>query len=212
MKLYTYFRSSTSYRVRIAMAYKGIGYEPRFVSLPKAEHTTSEYKAVNPVGLVPSLDLDGRILTQSLAIMEYLEEVQPEPRLLPKDPFDRAYVRALSQIIACEIHPLNNLRTLNFVRDTYGQDKEGLNRWYRHWIAEGFRMMEDLITREKRYGKYSCGDQVSMADCCLVPQVANAQRYQCDLSAYPTVMRIHEALIGLPAFVQASPEKQPDAV
>lgn len=211
MKLYTFFRSSASFRVRIALNYKGIRHDLALVSLPKGEHLEAKYRSVNPQGLVPALEDAGRILTQSLAIIEYLDEVHPGPRLLPSDPVDRHYVRAFSQIVACEIHPLNNTRTLKHVRKTYGLDEEGVNAWYRHWIAEGFAMMESFLTEHGKDGKYCLRDQVSMADCCLVPQVFNAQRYHCDLSAYPTVMKIHEACMKLDPFIQAQPSRQPDA-
>ncbi|HYA46910.1 MAG TPA: maleylacetoacetate isomerase [Burkholderiales bacterium] len=212
MKLYTFFRSSASFRVRIALNYKGIAYEPALVSLPKEEHLGAEYKSVNPQGLVPAIEDAGRILAQSLAIIEYLDEVHPGPKLLPSDPLDRHYVRAFSQIVACEIHPLNNTRTLKHIRKTYGLDEEGVNAWYRHWIAEGFGMMESFLNEHRKHGPYCLRDQVSMADCCLVPQVFNAQRYKCDLSPYPAAMRIHEACMKLDAFIQAQPSRQPDAV
>lgn len=211
MKLYTFFRSSASFRVRIAMNYKGLAYEPALVSLPKGEHLEEKYKSVNAQGLVPALEDGGRILTQSLAIIEYLDEAHPGPKLLPSDPVDRHYVRAFSQIIACEIHPLNNLRTLKHIRKAYNLDEEGVNTWYRHWIAEGFEMMESFLRRERRSGKFCFRDQVTMADCCLVPQVFNAQRYKCDLAPYPTVTRLHEECMRLDAFVSAQPSNQPDA-
>ena len=211
MKLYTFFRSSASFRVRIALNYKGLAYEPALVSLPKGEHLDAKYKAVNSQGLVPALEDGGHVLTQSLAIIEYLDEVHPGPKLLPSDPIDRHYVRAFSQIVACEIHPLNNLRTLKHIRKAYNLDEEGVNTWYRHWIAEGFEMMESFLAREKRRGKFCFRDQVTMADCCLVPQVFNAQRYQCDLAPFPVTMRIHEECMKLDAFVRAQPSKQPDA-
>jgi maleylacetoacetate isomerase len=212
MKLYTFFRSSAAFRVRIAMNYKGLAYEPVGVSLAKAEHQQPGYKSVNAQGLVPTLEDGGRLLSQSLAIIEYLDEAHGGPRLLPADPIDRHYVRAFSQIIACEIHPLNNLRTLKHIRKAYALDEAGVNAWYRHWIAEGFAMMENFLGREKRHGKHCFRDQVTMADCCLVPQVFNAQRYECDLTSYPTVMRLHEACMKLDAFVRATPAQQPDAV
>ena len=211
MKLYTFFRSSASFRVRIALNSKGLRYEPALVSLPKGEHLEAKYRSVNPQGLVPALEDGGRILTQSLAIIEYLDEVHPGPKLLPSDPIDRHYVRAFSQIVACEIHPLNNTRTLKHIRKTYKLDDEGVNAWYRHWIADGFGMMESFLIREGKCGKYCFRDQVTMADCCLVPQVFNAQRYDCDLTPYPTVMRIHEACMQLEPFIRAQPSKQPEA-
>jgi len=211
MKLYTFFRSSASFRVRIALNHKGLKYQPAGVSLPKGEHLEAGYKSLNAQGLVPALEDGGHLLTQSLAIIEYLDEVHPGPKLLPPDPLDRAYVRAFSQIIACEIHPLNNLRTLKYIRSAHKLDEEGVNAWYRHWIAEGFRMLESFLLENERPGKFCFRDQVTMADCCLVPQVFNAQRYNCDLKVYPTVMRIHEACMKLNAFVQAQPSTQPDA-
>jgi maleylacetoacetate isomerase len=212
MKLYTFFRSSASFRVRIAMNHKGLKYEPAIVNLPKGEHLETKYRSINSQGLVPALEDGGRILSQSLAIIEYLDEVHSGPKLLPSDPLERAYVRAFSQIIACEVHPLNNLRTLKYIRSAYKLDEEGVNTWYRHWIAEGFWMMESFLVENKKHGKFCFRDQVTMADCCLVPQVFNAERYHCDLKPYPTVMRIHEACMGLDAFVAAQPSKQPDAV
>ena len=211
MKLYTFFRSSASFRVRIALNHKGLTYEHAGVSLPKGEHLEAGYKSVNPQGLVPALEDGGRLVTQSLAIIEYLDEVHPGPKLLPVAPLDRAYVRAFAQIITCEIHPLNNLRTRKYIAKTYKQDEEGVNAWYRHWIAEGFQMMEAFLAQEKKNGKYCYRDQVTMADCCLVPQVFNAILYKCELKPYPTVMRIHEACMKLDAFVLAQPSKQPDA-
>ena len=211
MKLYTFFRSSASFRVRIALNHKGLDYEPAIVSLPKGEHVETKYKSVNSQGLVPALDDAGSILTQSLAIIEYLDEVHSGPKLLPADPRDRAYVRAFSQLIACEIHPLNNLRILKYIRKTYQLDEEGVNAWYRHWIAEGFLMVESFLGENGKHGKFCFGDEVSMADCCLVPQVFNAQRYSCDLNPYPALMRIHEACMQLDAFIRAQPSRQPDA-
>lgn len=211
MKLYTFFRSSASFRVRIALNHKGLEYEPALVSLPKSEHLEARYKSVNPQGLVPALEDGPHLLTQSLAIIEYLDETHPGPKLLPSDPIARAYVRALSQIIACEIHPLNNLRSLKYLRKAYGLDEEGVNGWYRHWIAEGFGMLEDFLGDNRKHGRYCFGDEITMADCCLVPQVFNAQRYDCDLKPYPTVMRLHQACMQLDAFIRAQPSQQPDA-
>jgi maleylpyruvate isomerase len=211
MKLYTYFRSSAAFRVRIALNYKGLAYDPAPVNLAKSEHHEAQYRGINPQGLLPALEDDGRRLIQSLAIMEYLDERYPEPSLLPKDAFDRAYVRALAGIVACEIHPLNNPRTLKHVRKAYGVDEAGINSWYRHWIAEGFDMLEGFLAAEARSGTYCLGSTVTMADCCLVPQVFNARRYECDLAPYPTVMRIFDACMKLPAFDKAQPTNQPDA-
>jgi maleylacetoacetate isomerase len=211
MKLYTFFRSSAAFRMRIALNYKGIAYEPQFVSMPKDEHKSPSYVAVNPQGLVPALDDAGKIFVQSLAMMEYLEETRPQPPLLPQGAEDRAYVRAAAQIVACEMHPLNNLRTLRYIKKSYALDEEGVNAWDRHWIAEGFGGLEAYLAGAKKTGRYCYRDQVTIADCCLVPQVFNAQRYNCELAAYPTVMRIHEACMKLDAFIDAQPSKQPDA-
>ena len=211
MKLYTFFRSSASFRVRIALNHKGLEYDAAGVSLSKGEHLETKYQSVNPQGLVPALEDGGRLLTQSLAIIEYLDEVHPGPKLLPADPLDRAYVRAFSQIIACEIHPVNNLRVRKYIKASYQLDDEGVNTWYQHWIAAGFRMMEAFLAQERKHGKYCYRDQVTMADCCLVPQVFNALLYKCDVKPYPAVMRIHEACMKLEAFIRAQPSKQPDA-
>ncbi len=211
MKLYTFFRSSASFRVRIALNIKCIAWESVPVSLPKAEHAEARFRTINPQGLVPALDDSGRLMAQSLAIMEYLDEAYPGPKLLPGDPFDRAYVRAYSQLIACEIHPLNNLRTLKYVKRTYKLDDDGVNSWYRHWIVEGFALMEAYLLNEKKHGHHVFRDQPTMADCCLVPQVFNAQRYECDLKPYPAVMRIFGECMKLDAFIAAQPARQPDA-
>ena len=211
MKLYTYFYSSASYRVRIALNVKGLAHEQAFIHLQKAEQSSPDFKALNPAGLIPALEDGPHVLSQSLAIIEYLDETQPGPKLIPSDPLERAYVRAFSQVIACEIHPLNNLRVLNHLKKTYSLDQDAVNEWYRHWIAEGFAMLEGQLKRESRSGKYVLGDAVTMADCCLVPQVFNAQRYKCDMAPYPTLMRIHEACSRLEAFAAAHPMRQPDA-
>jgi maleylacetoacetate isomerase/maleylpyruvate isomerase len=211
MKLYTFFRSSAAFRMRIALNCKGLAYEPQAVSLPKDEHKLPSYLGVNPQGLVPALEDGGRIYVQSLAMMEYLEETCPQPPLLPANAGDRAYVRAVAQIIACEIHPLNNLRTLRYVKKSFGLDDDGVNVWYRHWIAEGLGGLEVFLASSKLSGKYCYRDQVTIADCCLVPQVFNAQRYQCDLLPYPTVMGIFGECMKLDAFIEAQPSRQPDA-
>ena len=211
MKLYTYFRSSASYRVRIALAYKGLAHDTAYVNLPKGEHQGDAFRAVNAQALVPALEDGGRILIQSLAIMEYLDETHPEPPLLPQGALERAYVRAAAQITACEIHPLNNLRTLKYVKRSYKLDEGGVNTWYRHWIAEGFAMLEGFLAREGRAGRFTFGDMVTIADCCLVPQVFNAQRYECDLGPYPAITRIFGECMKLEAFAATQPSTQPDA-
>jgi maleylacetoacetate isomerase/maleylpyruvate isomerase len=211
MKLYGYFRSSAAFRVRIALNLKGLAYQPAFVHLAKGEHRKPEYGVLNPQGLVPALEDGGRLLTQSLAILEYLEETHPQPPLLPKDPFARARARSLALLVACEIHPLNNLRTLTHLRKALGQNEEQVNAWYRHWIADGMARLEAAMAQTPGTGRYSQGDAPGFADCCLVPQVFNAQRYQCELAPYPTVMRVFDACMQLDAFDRAQPGKQPDA-
>lgn len=210
MKLYTYFRSSAAFRVRIALNLKGLRYEPAFVHLPKGEHRKPEFGALNPQALLPALENDGNLLTQSLAIIEYLEEKYPNPPLLPRDALGRARVRSLSLLVACEIHPLNNLRVLQHLKRALGQSDEGVNTWYRHWIADGLAKLENHMARGGA-GKFSHGDWPTMADCCLVPQMFNAQRYQCDTAPYPTLVRVFGECMKLEAFERAQPSKQPDA-
>ncbi len=210
MKLFTFFRSSAAFRVRIALNLKGVAYSPEVVSLPKGEHRRPQYAEKSAQGLLPALEADGQVLTQSLAIMEYLEETRPHPPLLPADPAGRARVRSLSLLVACEIHPLNNLRTLNHLRTALGQTEAQVAAWYRHWIADGLAKVEADLARGAT-GRFSHGDAPTMADCCLVPQVFNARRYDSDLTPYPAVMRIFEACMELDAFDRAQPSKQPDA-
>jgi maleylacetoacetate isomerase/maleylpyruvate isomerase len=211
MKLYTYFRSSASYRVRIALAFKGLAWEQVAIDLPRAEHRLASFLDVNAQGLLPVLEDGDEVLIQSLAIIEYLDETRPEPPLLPPDPVERAYVRAAAQIVACEIHPLNNLRTLKYLRSAYGLDDAAVNEWYRHWIAAGLGMLEAYLGAQKRVGRYCLGDMVTLADCCLVPQIFNARRYECPLGGFPITMRIFEACMRLDAFETTQPSRQPDA-
>jgi len=210
VKLYTYFRSSAAFRVRIALNLKGLAYEPAFVHLGKGEHRQPAYAAVNPQGLLPALEVDGALLAQSIAIMEYLEEAHPQPPLLPKHPLGRARVRSLSLLVACEIHPLNNPRVLKYVKNTLGHSQEEVDAWYRHWIADGLAKLEAELARIGT-GRHCHGDAPSMADCCLVPQIFNARRFECDLKPYPTVTRVFDACMRLEAFDRAQPTKQPDA-
>ena len=210
MKLYTYFRSSAAFRVRIALNLKGLPYEPVFVHLAKGEHRAAAYAKVNPQALLPTLELDdGTRLTQSLAIIEYLDEKHPAKPLIPKDMLGKARVRSLSYLIASEIHPLNNLRTLQHLKRALGQNEEQINSWYRHWIADGLAKLEAELTSSR--GKFCHGDAPTMADCCLVPQIFNARRYQSDLAPYPNTMRVFETCMQLEAFDRAQPSKQPDA-
>lgn len=211
MKLYTFYRSSAAFRVRIALNLKGLTYESVPKHLRHAEHRKAEYLAINPQGLVPVLEHEGAVLTQSLAIIEYLDERFPTPPLLPRTPLERAQVRAMAQLIACEIHPLNNLRVLNYLREVFGQGDEGVNRWYQHWIAEGFRPLEELVRRHSEDGRFCFGDSVTVADILLVPQMYNSRRFKCDLTAFPTLVKICAHLEQLPAFAAARPEAQPDA-
>jgi maleylacetoacetate isomerase len=210
LKLYTYFRSSAAFRVRIALNLKGLAYEPAFVHLPKGEHRKPDYAAIDPQALLPTLVDGERALSQSLAIIEYLEETRPEPRLLPADAAGRARVRSLSLLVACEIHPLNNLRTLQHLKRALGQNEDQINGWYRHWIADGFTKLEADLGRGGA-GRFCHGEAPTMADCCLVPQVFNAKRYSADLGPYPTLMRIFDACMKLEAFDRAQPSQQPDA-
>jgi len=211
MKLYTYFRSSAAFRVRIALNLKGIAYEPAFVHLAKGAHRAPAFAAVNPQALLPTLEDRGQLLKQSLAILEYLEETHPQPPLLPQDPFGRARVRSLALLVACEIHPVNNLRVLQHLKRALGQTQEQVDAWYRHWIGDGLAKFEADLVNGKTAGKFCYGDAPTMADCCLVPQVFNAQRYQCDTTPYPTVMRVFAACMKLDAFDRAQAAKQPDA-
>jgi len=212
VKLYTYFRSSAAFRVRIALNLKCITYHPQYVHLPKGAHREEAYGKVNPQGLVPTLVTDdGAELAQSLAIMEYLEETKPDPALLPRDAKGRARVRSISDLIACEIHPLNNLRTLQYLKRALGRSEDDVNTWYRHWIADGLAKLEAMLIRTPGTGAYCHGDTPTMADCCLVPQIFNARRYQCELAPYPRVMQVFDACMQLEAFDRAQPSKQPDA-
>lgn len=211
MKLYTYFRSSAAFRVRIALNLKNLAYEPQFVNLVRGEHRRLEYSALNPQALVPALVHDGSLLTQSLAIIEYLEEKHPSPPLLPKDPLGRARVRSLALLVACEIHPLNNLRALQYLVHELGHSEDDKNKWYQHWIHDGMAKLEADLTRGDGTGRFCHGDAPTLADCCLVPQVFNAQRYNCDLAHAPTVLRVFGECMRLDAFQRAQPSRQPDA-
>jgi maleylacetoacetate isomerase len=209
VKLYTYFRSSAAYRVRIALNLKGLSYDPMPVHLVKdgGKHKTPEYRAVNPQMRVPALVLsNGDTLIQSLAIIEYLDEVFPDPALMPKDAADRAHVRAVAQIIACDIHPLNNSGTLAYLRKL-GHDQAVIDEWYAAWVTAGFEAVEALL----QPGPYSFGSHVTVADLCLVPQVFNALRFKVPLERFPKILAVYAACQKLPAFEKARPENQPDS-
>ena len=213
IKLYNYFRSSASYRVRIALNFKELPYDYAPVHLLKegGRQLASSFRALNPDALVPVLDDDGEVLTQSLAIIEYLEETRPEPPLLPRGAVERAYVRSIALAIACEIHPLNNLRVLRYLVRTLTVSEEQKNGWYRHWVEHGLAALEARLVAEKRSGRYALGDTVTLADVIIVPQIFNAQRMDCKLDTVPTVMRIFDNCMRLPAFIDAQPSAQPDA-
>ena len=211
MKLYGYFRSSAAYRLRIALNLKGLAYEQVPVSLLKGEQLTDEYKDLNPQGLVPVLRDGPLLLTQSLAICEYLDEAHPTPAFLPKSPVERARVRAIALAIACEIHPLNNLRVLKYLKKSLGHSDDEISKWYRHWVALGLPAVESLLASSPMTGRYCHGDTPGLADIFLVPQIANAVRYECPLEAYPVMRRINEECLNLDAFARAQPDFQPDA-
>ncbi|HEY3460127.1 MAG TPA: maleylacetoacetate isomerase [Casimicrobiaceae bacterium] len=213
MRLYDYFRSSAAYRVRIALNLKGVVPDERtFVHLRMGNQRAQDYLALNPQGLVPALALDdGTVLTQSLAIVEFLDETHPQPPLLPADAEGRARVRSIALAIACEIHPLNNLRVLNYLIGTLGVSREQKDGWYRYWIDVGFEALEKSLSRDPSTGRFCHGDAPTLADVCLVPQLANARRFSIDLSPYPTLVRIESECNAVPAFASAAPAKQPDA-
>ena len=210
--LHGFWRSSAAYRVRIALNLKAIDYEQRNYVLGKKEHKTEAFLAKNPQGLVPTLEVDGKIITQSLTIIEYLDHIKAENRLLPLDPHERARVQSIAYAIACEIHPLNNLRILLYLKNDFGQDQDAVNSWYRHWVAEEFTALEKKLNTETETGTFCHGDKPGFADCFLIPQIYNAQRFGCDLSDYPTIMCINDACLAQDAFKDAVPESQPDAL
>ena len=209
MKLYNYFRSSASYRVRIALGLKGLAYEYVSVHLARGEHQLAPYAEIAADGLVPVLEVGDLRLSQSMAIIEYLEDMHPQPPLLPQDPVGRARVRALAQSVACEIHPLNNLRVLKYLVRELKVDEQAKTRWYRHWVREGLLAFERQLNQGKA-GKYCFGDTPTLADCCLVPQIFNGQRFDCDFSGLPRTMAAYEACMALDAFAQAQPSACPD--
>jgi maleylacetoacetate isomerase len=211
LTLHGYFRSSAAWRVRIALGLKGIAHAKAFRHLRKGEQSAPEYRALNPQGLVPALEVAGHgVLTQSLAILEWLEEAHPGPALLPADPWGRARVRALAQIVACDIHPIQNLRVLQYLGREMGQTQPAIEAWARHWIGLGLDAVEARLA-EAATGRFCHGDAPGLADCCLVPQLGNARRFGLDLSPWNRVLAVEAACNALPAFRDAAPERQPDA-
>jgi maleylacetoacetate isomerase len=211
MKLYGYFRSSAAFRVRIALNLKKLDYESAFIHLRRGDQRQPGFLDINPQGLVPALEIDDTLLIQSLPIIEYLDETHPEPPLLPSDAKGRARVRALAAMVACDIHPINNLRVLRYLLRPLGQDEAAVETWYNHWIAEGFGALERLLARDGRTGRFCHGDTPGLADIVLVPQVFNANRYpSLDLTPYPTIVRIYQTCLGIDAFAAAHPDRQPD--
>jgi maleylpyruvate isomerase len=213
MKLYSYFRSSAAYRVRIALNLKNLPYDYAPIHLLRdgGEQLKPAYRSLNPDAILPTLVDGDNVLQQSLAIIEYLEETHPEPPLLPKSPADRAYVRSVALQVACEIHPLNNLRVLKYLKHTVGTDDATKDEWYRHWVESGFATLEEHLAGDSRTGTLCFGDTPTLADACLVPQVFNAQRFKIDVTQFPTIQRIHDHASQLDAFVRAAPGMQPDA-
>ncbi|WP_144157773.1 maleylacetoacetate isomerase [Paraburkholderia sp. BCC1885] len=213
MKLYSYFRSSAAYRVRIALNLKNLPYDYAPVHLLRdgGEQLKPAYRKLNPDAILPTLVDGDNVLQQSLAIIEYLEETYPQPPLLPKAPADRAYVRSVALQVACEIHPLNNLRVLKYLKHSVGADDATRDEWYRHWVESGFATLEEHLAADSRTGAFCFGDSPTLADACLVPQVFNAQRFKIDVARFPTIQRIHNHASQLDAFARAAPGVQPDA-
>lgn len=211
MFMFDYYRSSAAYRVRIGLRLKNITVEQRAIHLRLGAQMVPEYLAVNPQGLVPALQIMNENLTQSLAILEYLDETDPEPPLLPTDPLGRARVRSLAQVIACDIHPLNNLRVLKYLKNPLGQPQEAIDRWVAQWITEGFTALENRLASDGRTGLWCHGDTPGLADCVLIPQLYNARRFAVPLEAFPTLLRIEARAAEHPAFQAAHPAQQPDA-
>lgn len=213
MKLYSYFRSSAAYRVRIALNLKGLAYEYAPIHLLRdgGQQLKPDYRELNPDGIVPTFIDGDNVLTQSLAIIEYLEETHPEPPLLPGTPLDRAFIRSVALQIACEIHPVDNLRVLKYLKHTLKVGDEAKDAWYRHWLESGFESLEKRLANDSRVGKLCFGDTPTLADLCLVPQVYNARRFNLDMSRYPTIERIADHAAQIDAFARAAPGQQPDA-
>ena len=211
MQLYSFFRSGTSHRLRIALNLKGLATEYVAVDLRTEAHQSAEYKALNPQGLVPTLVKDGKVMTQSPAIIEWLEETHPTPALLPTSPDDRAHVRALAAMVACDIHPINNRRILEYLRHTLKTDEAAINTWCAHWITQGFDGYEALLAADKQRAGFSFGDRPGLADVYLVPQVESARRFKLDMARWPLITSVDAACMALEAFQKAAPALQPDA-
>ena len=210
MKLYNYFRSSASYRVRIALALKGLDCELVPIHLVRGEQLAEAFGQIAPSQLVPLLDTGEHLLSQSMAIIEYLDEVHPAPPLLPGTPLDRARIRSLAQDIACEIHPLDNLRVLRYLVRDLKVSEDDKNRWYTHWVEQGLDAVEKRLAHDPRTGRFCHGDTPTLADCVLVPQIHNAQRFECRLDHVPTVMRVFGACMALDAFAKTQPSAYPE--
>jgi len=210
IKLYGYFRSSAAFRVRITLNLKKLDYETAAIHLRRNDQTRPDYLGVNPQGLVPTLEDGGLRLIQSMAIIEYLDEIYPDPPLLPTHSADRARVRGLAEIVACDIHPINNLRVLRYLTHSLGHDEAAIATWYNHWIDAGFRAFERLLAEDPRTGTFCHGDTPGLADISLVPQVVNAERYRLDVAPYPTITRIYRSCMALEPFAAAHPNRQPD--
>ena len=211
MQLYSFFRSGTSHRLRIALNLKGLATEYVAVDLRTEAHQSAEYKALNPQGLVPTLVKDGKVMTQSPAIIEWLEETHPTPALLPTSPDDRAHVRALAAMVACDIHPINNRRILEYLRHTLKTDEAAINTWCGHWITQGFDAYEAMLAADPKRAGFSFGDRPGLADVYLVPQVESARRFKLDMARWPLITAVDAACMALEAFQQAAPAQQPDA-
>lgn len=210
--LHDFFRSSASFRTRIALNLKGVEYTQKSYKLREGEQRSEEYLALNNQGLVPALQLeDGTTIPQSLAIIEYLDRKHPQPRLIPDGDLDAAHVRALAYRVACDIHPINNLRVLNYLQDPFGHSADDVAQWFRHWMTTEFDSLEKTLAADPRTGKFCFGDAPGLADICLIPQVINGRRFDVPEDSYPTIMRIFKAAMDLPAFDKAAPMKQPDA-
>lgn len=210
MKLYGYFRSSAAFRVRIALNLKGLSYDNAAIHLRRNDQARPDYRRVSPQGLVPALEDGDRTLIQSLAIIEYLDETHPDPPLMPRHPTDRARVRALADIVACDIHPVNNLRVLRYLAHNFGRAEDDIAAWYNHWIEDGFAALEALLAGDSRTGIFCHGDTPGLADIALVPQIVNAERYRLDMAPFPTIARIFDSCMKLAPFEAAHPRNQPD--